>query len=455
MRSNKVSGKILIVSDQKSEAESLLPQVALDYPNVEVSYDPALYVADFERIKPDVLLLVFKAIENAQNYYLGLYRFGASAQQHSHRTIVFCAKGQVKKAFELCRKQYFDDYVLFWPSPYDGSRLPMSIHVALRELKQSRGLAANEHRLGDYVRQLKEFGQSLDQHLTQGSHQVDSVAEQLARDGKHLGAVIEHLLDRIDHDGMDNAVAIRDAQKLESEFKALVSNEIEPLLESGRAAVEPLRLWASELQRESSVQLGQTQAFLRALATPGRRILVVEDDKFSQKVVGRILERAGYEVAFAGSGTEAFSLVRKVRPSLILMDYMLPDQDGVETTRRLKQWEEFADIPIIMLTGQSNRDTVIRSLAAGAADFMTKPIDPAVLLAKISKYAECPVVLSYPGWTRGRWISVCSRGRLAMSRERCTHSSRIFLRPCRRDWSPSRALLLQMNLATRPRRRTG
>jgi CheY-like chemotaxis protein len=279
---------------------------------------------------------------------------------------VFCAKGKVKEAFELCRKQYFDDYVLFWPSPYDGSRLPMSIHVALRELKQSRGQSANEHQRGDFVRKLKEFGQTLDQRLTQGGHQVESVAQQLARDGEHLGAVIEHLLGRIVHGDLENAVAIRDAQKLKSEFKALVSNEIGPLIESGRAAVEPLRLWASELQRESSAQLGQTQAFLRVLEASSRRILVVEDDEFSQMVVSRILEREGYEVISAGSATEAFNLLRKVRPSLILMDYMLPDQDGVETTRKLKQLEEVASIPIIMLTGQSNRDTVVRSLAVQA-----------------------------------------------------------------------------------------
>jgi CheY-like chemotaxis protein len=388
MKSGDVSGKILIVSDQKAEAESLLPQVALDFPDVSVSYDPEQYVADFERIKPDVLLLVFRLIENAQNYYLGLYRFGATAQQHSHRTIVFCARGQVKKAFELCRKQYFDDYVLFWPSPYDGSRLPMSIHVALRELKRSRGLSANEHQLGDHVRKLKEFGQTLEQRLTQGGHQVESIAAQLARDGEHLGAALEHLVERIVHGGLGSAVAIRDVRKLESEFKALISSEIGPLVEAGRTAVEPLRLWASELQRESSVQLGQAQAFLRVLAASSRRILVVDDDEFSQKVVGEILGREGYEVVFAGSGTEAFNLLRKVRPTLILMDYMLPDQDGVEITRKLKQLDEFASVPIIMLTGQSNRDTVVRSLAAGAADFMAKPINASVLSAKINKYAE-------------------------------------------------------------------
>jgi CheY-like chemotaxis protein len=388
MIGREVSGKILVASDHKAEAESLRSQLEIDYPNIAISFDPERYVEDFERIKPDVLLLVFNKVENAQSYYLGLYRFGATAQQHSHRTILFCSKEQVKTAFELCRKQYFDDYVLFWPAPYDGSRLPMSIHVALRELKQSYGLSSNEHQLGDYARKLKEFGNTLDQRLAQGGRQVESAAERLSRDGERLGAAIEHLLDRIAHGGLEDAVAVRDVQKLEGEFRALVSNEIGPLVESGRAAVEPLRVWASELQRESSAQLGQAQAFLKVLAASSRRILVVDDDEFSQKVVGRILEREGYEVVFAGSGTEALNLLRKIRPSLVLMDYMLPDQDGVETTRKLKQSGDFAAIPVIMLTGQSSRDTVIRSLAAGAVDFLAKPINPNTLLTKIGKYVE-------------------------------------------------------------------
>lgn len=386
MSGNEIDGRILIASDQRAEAEALHTQLASDYPTIWVSSDPERHVEDFERFKPDVVLLAFNRIENAQSYYLGLYRFGTIAQQHSHRTIVFCSKEQVKKAFELCRKQYFDDYVLFWPSPYDGSRLPMSIHVALRELKQSRGASLSERHFGDYARQMNEFGRTLDQRLTQGGRQVESAAEQLARNGEQLGRAIEALLDRMAHGGLDDAVAISDAQKLKRELKTFVADEIGPLVESGRIAIEPLRHWASDLQRDSSSQLGQAQSLLKLLAAASRRILVVDDDEFSQKVAGRILQREGYEVVFASSGTEALNLLRKIRPSLILMDYMLPDQDGVETTRRLKQSEESAAIPVIMLTGQSSRDTVIRSLAAGAVDFVAKPINPAILLTKLTKY---------------------------------------------------------------------
>lgn len=380
-----VDGKILIASNQRSEAEALRDQLVGDYPTIAVSFDPGRYVEDFEQVRPDVLLLVFNKIEDAQSYYLGLYRFGSAAQQHSHRTIVFCGKEQVKKAFDLCRKQYFDDYVLFWPTPYDGSRLPMSIHVALRELKQARGLSLDEQQLGDYARTLDAFGRTLDQRLAEGGMQAESAATQLARNGERIGEAITHLLDRLAHGGLDDAVAVRDARKLQMEFDALVE-QIGPLAESGRAATEPLRQWASELQRESSAQMEHASSLLKALGgSSARRVLVVDDDEFSQKVVARILEREGYEVIVAGSGTEALNLLRKVKPSLVLMDYMLPDQDGVETTRRLKQ-SDTSGIPVIMFTGQSSRDTLIRSLAAGAVDFVTKPINPQVLLAKVEKY---------------------------------------------------------------------
>lgn len=382
-----INGKILIASDHRTEADALRAQLVADYPNISVSFDPDRYVEDFEQLCPDVLLLVFNKIEDAQSYYLGLYRFGSTAQQHSHRTIVFCGKEQVKKAFDLCRKQYFDDYVLFWPTPYDGSRLPMSIHVALRELKQARGLSFNERELGDYARKLDDFGRALDRRLAEGGTQAEAAAAQLTYNGERLGEAITHLLDRLAHGGLEDAVAVRDAQKLEKEFGALVE-QIGPLVDSGRVAMEPLRQWANELQCESSAQLERARSLLKVLGgSAARRVLVVDDDEFSQKVVARILERAGHEVIFAGSGTEALNLLRKVRPSVILMDYMLPDQDGMETTRRLKQ-SDSSGIPVIMLTGQSSRDTVIRSLAAGAVDFVTKPISPDVLLAKVNKYVE-------------------------------------------------------------------
>lgn len=81
---------------------------------------------------------------------------------------------------------------------------------------------------------------------------------------------------------------------------------------------------------------------------------------------------------------EALAILRKRRPDLILMDVGLPDIDGVETTRRLKSVEQFAKIPVIMITGRSEKSVVVESMKAGASSFAVKPFDQDVLCAKVS-----------------------------------------------------------------------
>jgi len=109
------------------------------------------------------------------------------------------------------------------------------------------------------------------------------------------------------------------------------------------------------------------------------------DDKFQHKIIGKLLESENYHLIFANDGFEALSILRKTRPDLILMDVMMPNMDGVATTRRLKDVPQFAKTPVIMVTGKSEGKVVVDSLKAGAVDFVVKPFDRATLIAKIAR----------------------------------------------------------------------
>ena len=85
------------------------------------------------------------------------------------------------------------------------------------------------------------------------------------------------------------------------------------------------------------------------------------------------------------SGHDALSALRQRPPDLIIMDVNLPDINGIEVTRRLKSTGEYAEIPVIMLTGQSERDVIMSSRSVGAIDFVVKPFDRDVLLKKVSR----------------------------------------------------------------------
>ena len=112
-------------------------------------------------------------------------------------------------------------------------------------------------------------------------------------------------------------------------------------------------------------------------------ILVVEDDIPIRDLLRDVLHEADFGVQVAADTQRGFELVQKQIPDLILLDWMLPGQTGLEWARRLKKDELYADIPIIMLTARGEVDDKIRSLDTGLDDHITKPFSARELLARI------------------------------------------------------------------------
>ncbi|MEY2510676.1 MAG: phosphoserine phosphatase RsbU/P [Verrucomicrobiota bacterium] len=117
----------------------------------------------------------------------------------------------------------------------------------------------------------------------------------------------------------------------------------------------------------------------------GERILVADDDATSRKLLTRILTRAGFHCNEAPDGIEALKLLRDDPPSLLLLDYDMPGMDGAEVLKQLRRDGNaaVAQIPAIMLTGHGGEESEVLCLEAGADDFVTKPINDAVLRARI------------------------------------------------------------------------
>ncbi len=109
-------------------------------------------------------------------------------------------------------------------------------------------------------------------------------------------------------------------------------------------------------------------------------ILVVEDESSIASFVSLYLKNAGYTVKTAASGSEALAQVAEREPALIVLDLMLPDIDGIEVCRRIRQE---SDVPILMLTARDEDIDKIIGLEVGADDYLTKPFNPRELVARI------------------------------------------------------------------------
>jgi CheY-like chemotaxis protein len=116
-----------------------------------------------------------------------------------------------------------------------------------------------------------------------------------------------------------------------------------------------------------------------------KKVLVVEDVDFNRDLLVQLLEDK-YQVIEAVNGQEGVELAERERPELILMDLSLPVMDGWEATRRIKANPDLSSIPVIALTAHAMVGDQEKALAAGCDDYLVKPLNEDILMAKIAKY---------------------------------------------------------------------
>ncbi|GGF41492.1 response regulator transcription factor [Echinicola rosea] len=117
---------------------------------------------------------------------------------------------------------------------------------------------------------------------------------------------------------------------------------------------------------------------------PKIKVLVVDDEPDIIEILTYNLEKEGYEVASASDGVKAVQTAGKFKPDVILLDIMMPNQDGVETCRQIRDMEELKNTFIIFLTARSEEYSEVAAFDVGADDYITKPIKPRALVSRIA-----------------------------------------------------------------------
>jgi two-component system, OmpR family, alkaline phosphatase synthesis response regulator PhoP len=120
-----------------------------------------------------------------------------------------------------------------------------------------------------------------------------------------------------------------------------------------------------------------------ANALPALKILLVDDDPDIIELLAYNLSKEGYETASALDGIQAVETAKTFKPDLILLDVMMPRQDGIETARQLRQLSEFKDTYILFLTARAEEYTEVAAFDVGADDYIVKPIKPRALISRI------------------------------------------------------------------------
>ena len=121
---------------------------------------------------------------------------------------------------------------------------------------------------------------------------------------------------------------------------------------------------------------------------PIKSILVVDDSPTDRQHLSELLSKSGYKVPLAESAEDALAKVKQLRPDLVLMDVVMPGQNGFQATRTLTKDEATKHIPVILCTSKSQETDRVWGMRQGARDYVVKPVSPADLLAKIRRSAN-------------------------------------------------------------------
>jgi len=384
---------ILIATDSVTDAALVEKLLNPEFDHVFMSSDPDKLPGDFVRHRPSVLVLAFNTLEKSERYYLGLYRLCETVHQYPHRTVILCNKDEVKRAYELCKKDYFDDYILFWPMTYDMSRLAMTIHHALHELAVLNADGTSAAEFAAQIRRLAELEKILTEQMTQSDQHIEVASRAIEQAGQKIDMAMDGFSHRLISGAFPDLVEVKNADGLEQEISRFKRDEIQQNISAAAESTEPLKQWVQEFRLECEPLLESARALNAMVGRIRPTVLVVDDNEPQRKIIGKLLKAENYHLIFANDGLEALNVLRKTQPDLILMDMMMPNMNGLETTRRLKANPRFYKTPVIMITGKSEGKIVADSLKAGAVDFVVKPFDHATLMGKIDHALNTAVPL--------------------------------------------------------------
>lgn len=377
--------RILVVGDNAVDAEQVCGMLRDRYPHVEATTDPMKSDAVFDGIKPQLLVLAFKSLEACERFYLGLYRRSEVIQSLAHRTLLLCDKESVRRAFDLCMQEVFDDYVLFWPLVHDARRLAMSAHLALCSMDQEQALEPLSE-LATLARRAEALEEKLAQQVKLGRVHAQNAQTTARMAQASISRAMGGLSERILANGLDNALTVRDASRVKQAFGNLQRESLIPTLEYVVQAAQPVQDWVDTITSELAEPLKASQAMVHRAKLSRPQVLVVDDDVFMRRLLKQVLTSAQYDVEAVGTATDARLFLSTNRPDLILMDVLLPDSNGILLTLELKAGQFSGDIPVIMVTGQTEKQVIVESRKAGAVGFVAKPFNRDILLKRVAQH---------------------------------------------------------------------
>lgn len=372
-----VNKQILIVSDSADELNDIQRLLAEDFGSLLKTNNKSKALGWFRKYQPRVLVLAFQKIELAERFYLSLFHHDDKIQKVPHQTLLLCKNNESEQAYQLCKTGFFDDYVADRPL-YDPFRLRLSVAQANRSRNQKQHLFVLNDQIERITLGLHQFDQFIGSKLAAGTEQKKECIQSFHYFTQKLASDLEQL-----EKSFTSTSIPPDKKTISQHIRKFQENSIE---KASRTVNEQLNKTGDVLEEiNNSYQKFVSTAKSKTPSKLNTRVILVDDDDFYLETLTDMLQDEGMRVISVNNGRKALPKIKKAQPDIVLLDYKMPELNGIETLKQLKLNPDTLNIPVIMLTGVNSREVVNQSLHMGASDYIIKPGDRHTILTKINE----------------------------------------------------------------------
>lgn len=425
MKSNPLSvgsrhPKVVMIVDNgedTSGAANILASHIDEYRTILLDDKTTEYI---HKTAPAVILFALSSIEKCVEYYTFLVE--ESELNHIHYSIVLCNNKESSLAFRCCMKGLFDNYFVYQPL-YERLRLLMVVQSGLTETQADSQVQTDSEELSekidDELSALIDEGsrckQSLLKKISQSREDISKVpSTDLIKDIKDLDSPQEllnninedhvhpllHLLEEDIRTSLDKIIAqllnqrgtIKESLPVKKQkTKGLITHVPSIKKRNNDLEIGPDDLISDELLSE---KLAETEKRSAEVKQPKEEtslthsILVVEDNKLYRDMISSVLSKENYRVDEAEDGLCALEKIKENRYDLILMDLFMPNLDGLNATKKIRQLSKGIDTPVIALTGNKNKELVKKWANYGLKGYIIKPSTKTEILSVVKKNLE-------------------------------------------------------------------
>ena len=376
--------EVLVIGESRNTVDEVTEWVAQE----TEKYDSVISSDRTVRLKKNaryqLIVLCFEELADSREMCERLVEEFDSRGQEVPAIIVLCSKDEMKEAFALCDAGTFDNYVIFRPL-YDPYRLQLVLRHNLR-YQRARGRGDAVLQEMENVGRVEAGLEKLSREFAEQSKDVRARTRDRLK-GMHtqLKSGIQKVSKTLEAESSGEEDA-RIRSRVEEELKRFAEEMLQREIQGASAEMDDWMVeWTEDVSsRQSELQgtLKDVQARSRKL---GSTVLVVDDEAMTRELLCHFFEDEEYKTIASATGHNAISRAFNDRPDVILLDLHLPDLEGDEVIRRLRENPATRTIPVIMLTGEAKKDTVLRIVSLGVAGYQVKPPDRARLLEQVAK----------------------------------------------------------------------